>query len=186
MNIYLCGLGNPGQDYQFTRHNIGFLVLDRFAAKMGATFSTKPALSSEVAKKSNLVLMKPTTYMNKSGEAVSKVTSYFGADDIANQLFIIHDDLDIEFGKFKLSRSGPKAHNGLTSIDDYLKTSDYWHVRVGVDDRMGDRSIPGKDYVLQKLSPDKIVEIDTLSMDIYLEIQKKMEEIASWKPTTIT
>ncbi len=115
----IVGLGNPGEKYKNTRHNAGFLVVDEL----------------EKLNLPNVVLFKPQKFMNRSGQEVKKLTKKYPLDK--NELYVVHDDLDIPLGKFKIHKGrGPKIHNGLQSIYDQLGTKDFWHVRVGID---GDR-----------------------------------------------
>jgi PTH1 family peptidyl-tRNA hydrolase len=100
--------------------------------------------------------------MNNSGQAVRALLDFFSISpdqfsaQSADQLYVIHDDLDIELGQFKLQLgTGPKVHNGLDSIYTHLGTKNFWHVRVGVDARQGDRSMPGKNYLLQPFTADQ-------------------------------
>jgi peptidyl-tRNA hydrolase, PTH1 family len=159
----IVGLGNPGEKYKGTRHNIGFLTLDELKTKiinyhvsisnqnLNLNFQINKRLKSEVVKIDNIILAKPITFMNDSGLAVSSLTSYYKihTDDI----YIVHDDLDIRLGDYKFQKGkGPREHNGLLSIYEKLGTSDFWHVRIGVDNRKSHNRVPGEDYVLQKFS----------------------------------
>ena len=108
-----------------------------------------------MAKDQNLILAKPQTFMNGSGEAVCAILNFYNQPDLANleNLYIIHDDLDLELGSYKIQLgTGPKIHNGLASIYQQLKSKNFYHVRIGVDSRNGDRLIPGANYVLQNFS----------------------------------
>ncbi len=157
---YFFGLGNPGDKYQKTRHNAGFMLIDFLAQELFGSnyhFSEQTKLRAQVFKDANLVLAKPVTFMNDSGHAVQAVTAYFKsseADGAAarKNLVVAHDDLDLAMGECKLQFGrGPKTHNGLQSIYQTLKTDQFWHLRIGIDDRQGDRSIPPANYVLAKL-----------------------------------
>lgn len=152
----IVGLGNPGEQYRHTRHNIGFVVVDELVKRMGASqFSLKPKLHAEITKQGETVFLKPTTFMNGSGQAVRAVLEYYTNWQSTalplHNLFVIHDDLDIPLGSYKVQLGiGPKQHNGLLSLYDHLGTEEFWHVRVGVDGRGGDRSMPPDRYVLQQ------------------------------------
>lgn len=152
----LVGLGNPGSEFEKTRHNAGFMVIDAVAEhlKIQTKWQERTKFWSQVAQTENLLLAKPQTFMNDSGKAVQALLHFY---KIANQdLWVIHDDLDLELGKFKIQRgTGPKVHNGLASIYQALGTKDFWHVRVGVDSRQGDRTLPGHVYVLQALKGEE-------------------------------
>lgn len=154
----IVGLGNPEERFVGTRHNVGFFVLDELAKKLGATFENKPNLFSEVAKTDDLLLVKPQTYMNDSGRAVTAVLNFYKLTPA--DLVVVHDDLDLELGSWKQQfGTGPKEHNGLLSIYEQLGTEEFMHVRIGVDGRNGDRSMPGKDYVLQRFSLDELTKL---------------------------
>ncbi len=127
----IIGLGNPGEKYRNNRHNVGHLVADVLLAK------------------------KTNTFMNDSGSFVKKMLISRGLTP--NDLFIIHDDLDIRLGEFKIQKDkGPKLHYGIQSIEKELGTTDFWRVRVGVDNRPPSRkAMEGKDYVLQDFSQEE-------------------------------
>ena len=131
----VVGLGNPGEKYKQTRHNVGWLVVDKLG-KLGLK---------------NVLFFKPDLFMNKSGVVVKKLMKKY-PKVTGEDLYIVYDDLDIKLGEFKLSfGKGPRDHNGLKSIYEQIGTNDFWHVRVGIDNRMNvsfDGS--GEDYVLSK------------------------------------
>jgi PTH1 family peptidyl-tRNA hydrolase len=154
---FLCGLGNPGEKYQKTRHNIGFMALDQLQQDLevqtGQSAEKKSAFSSEVLKFSQLLLFKPQTFMNDSGRAARAAVDYYQKDFSSGQpldnFYVLFDDLDLEIGKYKVQfGKGPKVHNGLLSLYQHLGTDQFWHVRLGVDGRQGSRTIAGQDYVL--------------------------------------
>ncbi|MDA1079789.1 MAG: aminoacyl-tRNA hydrolase [bacterium] len=164
----IVGLGNPGTEYRSTRHSIGHMVVEKIAAELDLSFESAKKTHSQVARgKNDLLLIKPETYMNDSGRAVAAALSYFGSfdwserDQELSELFVVHDDLDIELGEFKLQLgTGPKIHNGLLSLYQHLKTKQFWHVRVGVDGRAGQRTLPGSEYVLQQFLPSEREVVD--------------------------
>lgn len=126
----IIGLGNPKEEHRNNRHNIGHMVADAF-------------LKRNLPK--NLVVKKTSVFMNESGSEVKKLLGGLEPDN----LYIIHDDLDIALGGYKIQKGkGPKLHNGIISIERQLGTPDFWRVRVGVDNRIGDKT-PGEEYVLQ-------------------------------------
>ncbi|PIR61931.1 MAG: aminoacyl-tRNA hydrolase [Candidatus Pacebacteria bacterium CG_4_10_14_0_8_um_filter_43_12] len=161
MNI-IVGLGNPGQEYQQSRHNLGFMVLDQLAKSWQLKFSTFPKAEAEVCRlDQDTLLCKPQTYMNHAGQAVRQLLDFYklwsssAADRQLQpqvpQLLVVHDDLDLALGMVKLQFGiGPKAHNGLLSIYEHLGTKQFWHLRGGVDNRGEQRStIVPSEYVLQ-------------------------------------
>lgn len=133
---FLIGIGNPDEQYQNTRHNVGFMFADYLAQKTGSEgWEFNKKLNSVVTKtklgKNVLVLAKPQTYVNKSGEAVAKLKNFYKVKP--DNIIIAHDDLDIDFGNFKMSfgkNSG--GHKGIESVIKSLKTKNFWRVRFGV------------------------------------------------------
>jgi PTH1 family peptidyl-tRNA hydrolase len=158
----IVGLGNPGSEYDKTRHNIGFEVVDRIASEIGATFEAKggPWQVANTRHKGNtLVLLKPTTYMNLSGQAVSKALRIF--DIVPHDCMVITDDLNLPVGKLRIRKSGSDGgHNGLADIIGRIGTSDFPRMRIGV----GNDFPKGRqaDYVLSPFSTDERVLIDEL------------------------
>ncbi len=158
----VVGLGNPGKEYQSSRHNVGFMVLEALATKVGAPdFQVADKFQAETARAGRETwLVKPQTFMNDSGRAVHSLLTFYKEmpdhDGRFSQVLVVHDDLDIPLGSFKVQMgTGPKIHNGLLSLYQHLGTEQFWHVRVGVDNRGGDRSLPGHEYVLQTFRPDE-------------------------------
>lgn len=163
----VVGLGNPGQQYQSTRHNAGFLAVDVLADRLGLSFAASPKLFSTVAKNQEWLLIKPQTFMNDSGRAVAAALQFFKLTPV--DLTVIHDDLDLALGAFKTQLgTGPKAHNGLLSIYAHLGTEEFTHVRLGIDARADDTTLPPKDYVLQ---PFPAQELAVLRITIDRAIQ---------------
>ncbi len=133
-NILLTvGLGNPDKQHEHARHNLGFMVLDAYADKLGLTFSLDTKFEAAIAHATTppRYFLKPMTYMNNSGRAVVHLTRYYGIDP--KHLLVIHDDLDLPFGDIKLSfDSGAAGHHGVESIIETLHTSAFWRLRIGV------------------------------------------------------
>jgi PTH1 family peptidyl-tRNA hydrolase len=151
----IIGLGNPGSRYRFTRHNIGFMVLEKIAARWEVDLKQKSfdALwnRGKIAG-INVLLAMPQTYMNLSGNSAEKLLAYFKLD-ISN-LIVIHDDLDLPFGTIRLKSGGGDAgHKGLKSIITSLGSADFMRVRMGIG-KPADRT-PVEDYVLQKFNVDE-------------------------------
>jgi peptidyl-tRNA hydrolase, PTH1 family len=171
MNL-VVGLGNPGKEYLATRHNVGWQALDVLVQKLSqlhpewadsASFRSQPKWQAEICQVGSNLLLKPQTFMNNSGQAVQAVLKFYKLDKAKEypNLFVIHDDLDLNLGAWKLHwGTGPKVHNGLQSLYQHLGTKNFWHVRIGVDDRQGDRSMPGSAYVLQSFSGESKKVID--------------------------
>ncbi|EKE13015.1 MAG: Peptidyl-tRNA hydrolase [uncultured bacterium] len=153
----IIGLGNPGIDYTETRHNVGYKVIDEL-------------LKNKFTK--NILARKTNVFMNQSGKFVESQTSKYQAKE--EDLYIVHDDLDIPLGDYKIQfGKGPKDHNGLKSIDDALGTDEYWHVRIGIDNRQGDSRPMGEEYVLQNFSDEEKVIIEKTIK----EVCKKLETL---------
>ncbi|NCN87270.1 MAG: aminoacyl-tRNA hydrolase [Candidatus Pacebacteria bacterium] len=165
----LVGLGNPGNEYLRTRHNAGFIVLDLIAhAFEMPNFAYKKDLFADISKNSHYLMVKPQTYMNDSGKAVRAVLDFYkDAVDapLVDNLLVVHDDLDIPFGEYKLQQAKrPKVHNGLTSIHAYISEENFWYLRIGIDSRQGDRTIPGKAYVLQSFSLEEKEKLERVTI----------------------
>lgn len=149
----VIGLGNPGPAYAGHRHNVGFLVLDVLAGRMGGRFGAHKAraevLEGRLAGR-RAVLAKPRTYMNLSGAAISGLTRYFGVPP--ERLVVVHDELDLPFESLRLKLGGgDNGHNGLRSITASLHTRDYLRVRIGIGRPPG-RQDPA-DFVLHDFAP---------------------------------
>lgn len=164
----IVGLGNKGEIYQNTRHNAGFLVIDKIAEMLGEkrSFTLSKKFEAEILKSKEVILMKPQTYMNNSGRAVRKVLDYYKFE--IDDLIVIHDDLDLKLGQYKIMKGvGPKIHNGLNSVERDLGAKDFLRVRVGVDSRISGNSYgSGADYVLAKMDAAEKEVIEKTSIEI--------------------
>ena len=127
------GLGNPGERYKLTRHNVGFMVLDKLIQKstvQGWDKKFDSFFNKIIIDQKNMILIKPLTFMNISGHAVQKVKNFYGIDP--NNIVIIHDDIDLELGKIKLKKGGGDGgHNGLKSIIKLIG-SEFSRIRIGI------------------------------------------------------
>lgn len=170
----IVGLGNPGKEYENTRHNIGFMVVDNLAIKKNLTFKNKfNGLYTEIIMDNEkIILLKPQKYMNLSGEVIRKYVEFFKID--IKDILIICDDLDMEVGKIRLRYRGSSGgHNGLKNIELNLATSNYKRLKIGI---ANNKLIDTKDYVLGKLSKeeqeiinDSIQKVSSI-MEDYLEL----------------
>ncbi|MBL7036703.1 aminoacyl-tRNA hydrolase [Candidatus Microgenomates bacterium] len=145
----IIGLGNPGKKYKNNRHNVGHMVVDKLVG---------------------VKALKTDGFMNASGIFVEKQVSKYKLH--LEDLFVVFDDLDIKLGEIKIQLGkGPKDHNGLLDIYEKLGTKDFWHVRVGVENRVEDKRIPGEKYVLQDFTDEekKVLE------EVIKQICKKLE-----------
>jgi len=158
----IVGLGNPGIKYEATRHNIGFIVVDHVAMMLKCEFSmTKwdAVISKLVAHETPIILAKPQTYMNLSGSAVKKIIDFYQIE--CNDMLVIHDDADLEFGKIKLKVAGGSAgHNGIQSIMDHTGP-DFSRLRIGIG-REGDNLA---DFVLSRFSGDELGDLEKIIDD---------------------
>ena len=149
----IVGLGNPGNDYVNTRHNIGFMVIDNFAIFCGVSIDKNKfnGLYSEAfVSGEKVILLKPMSFMNLSGEVVAKFANYFKID--SNDILVISDDLDLPFLKYRLRLFGScGGHNGLRNIEKCLGCNDFRRFRIGISN---DKSINTVSYVLGKFSKD--------------------------------
>jgi len=126
--MLIVGLGNPGDDYEKTRHNIGFMVIDELIARHSASKLSSSSFEGELYKFQNHFLLKPLTYMNLSGNSVVKVKNFYKLEDVV----VIHDDLDLPFGALRFKKGGGHGgHNGLKSIDSKIG-KEYIRVRMGI------------------------------------------------------
>ena len=153
----IVGLGNPGKEYEQTRHNMGFMIIDAFALKNHLTINKNKfdGLYTEfIYQNEKVMLLKPQKYINLSGEVIKKYMDFFKIS--LNDLLIINDDLDMPFGKFKIKYKGSSGgHNGLKNIELHLKTQEYKRIKVGISN---DKKMDTKDYVLGKISDKKALE----------------------------
>lgn len=168
----IVGLGNPGKEYENTRHNMGFMAIDRFANKHNVSITKNKfdGLYEELMINSEkVILLKPQRYINLSGEVIKKYVDFYKID--INDILIISDDLDQEIGKYKLKYKGSSGgHNGLKNIELHLKTNEYKRIKIGISNN---KNIDTKDYVLSKIDKDSkevlndIFDKVTLILDDY-------------------
>ncbi|GIW64325.1 MAG: peptidyl-tRNA hydrolase [Patescibacteria group bacterium] len=171
MNIFI-GLGNPEEKYQNNRHNVGHMFIDYLVNQLKnldiKELKEKNNPIAKIYRSENIILAKSLTFMNESGKAIKKILNKFYVPSY--KLYVIHDDLDIPLGKFKIQfANGPKLHNGIKSIEKTLKTKDFWRIRIGVDNRKKENWIDGETYVLQNFSPE---EKNVLTNEVFLKIIK--------------
>ncbi len=154
----IVGLGNPGKDYENTRHNIGFMILDNYLKectwqkKFNAEYTTTSINGEKV------ILVKPMTYMNLSGDAVVEFVNYFKIN--AQDVLVIQDDLDLPFGKYRIkTNSSDGGHNGIKSIINRLGTKSFARLKIGISHNANGDT---KDYVLGKFNKEQINELENL------------------------
>lgn len=181
--ILIVGLGNPGREYEKTRHNVGFMAIDNFAKRNNINIDSKKfnGLYKEIIiNNKKAIILKPLSFMNLSGEVIKKFVDYY---KIKNEnILVINDDLDIELGKFKLKPKGScGGHNGLRNIEHQLKTKDYKRLKIGISKNFG---IDTKEYVLENFKGsefDLLNPIIDLTNDIindffYLDFENLMNK----------
>jgi len=155
----IAGLGNPGEKYSQTRHNIGFLIIDKIIKGLSLSNNiNNPNFKAITTKASNSLYVKPQTFMNLSGESIIAIANYY---DIPNEdIIVIHDDIDIPFGtlRFKIG-GGHGGHNGLRSIDSHIG-KDYIRVRVGVGKPEDKADVAN--YVLSNFSKEELNQLDSI------------------------
>lgn len=158
----IVGLGNPGKEYSNTRHNVGFYLLDSLADTFNVSFD-KTKFSGEytdfIYNNEKVILLKPSKYMNLSGEVVKDFVSFFKID--INDILIVCDDLDTPVGTFRFKNKGSSGgHNGLKNIELHLSTQNFKRFKVGISNN---KSIDTKSYVLGKFSREEKDKLETIS-----------------------
>lgn len=175
----VIGLGNPGEKYKNNRHSVGNLFIDWLSANVGWP--------------KGAMFLKTENFMNDSGESVKRFVEYYKIPVLESgflqpaasgstpriaypDVFIVHDDLDIRLGGYKIQMGvGPKVHYGLQSIERDLKTVDFWRVRIGVDSRDPTNRTPGEDYMLGDFTEEEMKTIVGEFPGIWEELQQKLE-----------
>lgn len=148
----IVGLGNPGEQYTKNRHNVGYMVIDAIA-------------QTQNSKLKSMVFVRTNVFMNESGRAVKKLMSNVKCQ--MSSLYVVHDDLDIPLGKYQIVLGkGPKVHNGVNSIEEALRTSEFWRIRVGVDNRDPESRTPGERYVLEDFTLDEMEIVNKVISEI--------------------
>ena len=155
-HILIAGLGNPGPAYEDTRHNIGFTAIDAIAEQFSfPSFSAKSSslISSKILNSYKITLIKPQTFMNLSGDALSKAIHFYKID--LDNLIVIHDDLDLALAKIKMKIGGGSGgHNGIKSIDQHLGPN-YYRLRIGIGKPGHQKDV--SNFVLDKFAKDEEV-----------------------------
>jgi PTH1 family peptidyl-tRNA hydrolase len=158
----VVGLGNPGSDYEGTRHNLGADVAEVLAGRFGSALrrSRERALVAEARVDGQLVVLAfPQTFMNLSGEAVGRLVRRYGIEGQPERVVVVHDELDLPSGRVKVKAGGGTAgHNGLESVRAHLRSGDFVRVRIGVGKPPGRQE--GADYVLRRPGKAERVELD--------------------------
>lgn len=176
----IIGLGNPGKKYETTRHNAGFMVIDHFWKKNKELFNfsnwqTEKNFQAEIAEgffnNEKVILAKPQTFMNASGNAVQPLMHFYKIPPL--DLIVIHDDLDLEFGKIKVQKDISSAgHNGIKSIIEKLGTQNFWRVRVGIGKKNKAHQGETANFVLNRFSLLEKIKLNKIKEQIIEEVKK--------------
>ena len=174
MRLFIA-LGNPDKEYEYTRHNFGWLAIDALAAKQELNWTKNKASNSLVASflngREKIILAKPLTYMNDSGKAAKALKKYYKLP--TNKIIVIHDDLDLPFGKIRLSKSrGTAGHKGIESIIKNLKSKDFKRIRLGIGPQKG----KSEDFVLKKFNSEEKKKLQEIIDTSYLVIEMMLEK----------
>lgn len=177
----IVGLGNPGKQYELTRHNVGFLCLKTLESKLNLAFKVDTKMQAEIAttmyKGEKCLFVKPLTYMNLSGEAVGKISKYYKVN--LEDILIIYDDMDLPLGNLRLREKGSAGgHNGIKSLIAHLGTDNFKRIRVGIS---GHANIDAKDYVLGHFSKEEQKDLDIIREHVSLAVIEFLDN----KPFTI-
>lgn len=172
----IVGLGNPGKQYENTRHNAGFLAVD-FFLKDHQAITCQGKFNAQICEYHEngikVFFIKPQSFMNLSGEVVQEIASFYKVD-ATQDILVIHDEKDLPFGAIKEAKdSGSAGHNGVQNIIDQIGTKDFSRVRIGVESREENSPLPTDVFVLQPFNTD---ELTTLETKIFPEINKLIEE----------
>lgn len=157
----IVGLGNPGKEYNNTRHNVGFMVIDKLLSKYNITTLKEKfgGLYADISfENEKIIILKPQEYINLSGNVIKRFVDYYKID--ISDILIINDDLDLNIGNFKLKPSGGSAgHNGLKNIEFNLGTNEYKRLKIGISNN---KNIDTKDYVLSKFNSDELKKLNDI------------------------
>jgi PTH1 family peptidyl-tRNA hydrolase len=168
-SVMIVGLGNPGKEYDGTRHNIGFACVDEFVTKNSdmagwvAKSDLKCVMSIGRLGETRVIAIKPTTFMNVSGEAVRAVSDFYKIHQ--NQVIVVHDELDVPFGQIRTRVGGGSAgHNGIKSLIEHI-SEEFGRVRIGIGPKTPEQ-IDSADFVLGKFSKDQQAKLPALRLEV--------------------
>ncbi len=169
----IVGLGNPGKEYENTRHNLGFMFLDYISKRYNVNMSKKnfdSIIGEEKINNQKIVFVKPQTFMNLSGNAVQKVKNWYKVD--ISDILVVFDDIDIQFGeiKYKLNGSGG-THNGVKNIVQMLNSKEFPRIKIGIGGLRHENE-PLVDFVLNKFSNEQLHVLE----DVFVKSEEKMLE----------
>lgn len=163
----IVGLGNPGNQYKKYRHNTGFILLDKLAEGRGLKWKKSSKFESEIAECGDFILVKPQTFMNNSGDAVSKIMNFYKISE--EDLIVVHDDVDLEFGVVKKQKGKNAAgHHGVEDIIEKIGTKEFWRLRVGIG-KPENKQVPVDVWVLQDFKDTELENIKNLSIEDFIK-----------------
>lgn len=180
----IIGLGNPGKKYDATRHNIGFVFIDILQKRWDfPEFELHKKFNAQISRskfqQEDIVLVKPQTFMNLSGESVKKILDFYTLTPLDTA--VIHDDLDIMVGKYKVAYNSSSAgHNGVQNIIDQLGTQEFQRIRIGIGQAREDAlvcRIDAHNFVLEKFSQEEIEKIKSIESLVLEEVKKFSSKI---------
>lgn len=171
----IVALGNPGKEYELTRHNAGWLVLDKLITAENLTVKKSPKLQAEIFDykigRTKVILAKPLTFMNNSGITVSLMMNFYRL--MPKDIIVVHDDKDIPVGEIRVQTNrGPAGHNGIKSIIEQLGTKDFTRVRVGVGPLAKEKIQVISNFVLNKFSKEEFKILDSALANAITEIKR--------------
>ena len=169
----IVGLGNIGKEYEKTRHNIGFIIIDKILSNLNHSQINKPQFKGNLFKSGDFLFLKPSTYMNLSGESVSAVKNFYKIEN--DDIIVIHDDLDLKLGALKFKKGGGAGgHNGLKSLDSHIG-NDYYRIRIGIGrPEEKDKVV---DFVLGKFREEELEKLQ-------LTIENTQKALFDWNDKT--
>ena len=161
----IVGLGNPGKEYENTRHNIGFIIIDHYANSLKWTKDGDTLIASTIINGNKVLIIKPQTFMNLSGNSVSRIANYYKIK--SEDILVIHDDMDLPIMEYRVKfNSSSGGHNGIKSIINCLKTERFAQLKIGIGHN---QDCDTKDFVLGKLSKKEINFIKTTVFNDIIE-----------------
>ena len=178
----IVGLGNPGNEYEKTRHNVGFLVIDRLCRELNVSLDKNKCKANYgiyFNRTDKIIIAKPMTYMNLSGQAVKSLMKYYDLD--VDDVIVVHDDLDLPLGRLRLRKSGSSGgQKGMGNIIDLLGTKDINRIRIGI---ANDKTLDTKDYVLGRFTKEdrEIIDaaVDKAAQAIVYSFDHNFDEVMS-------
>ncbi len=174
--MLLLGLGNPGNEYANTRHNAGFLALDAFANALNESWKTSSQAKAELIETNvngkKLVLVKPQTFMNRSGISARHVVETYKIT--AEEMIVLYDDVDLPFGTIRIRKGGSAGgHNGVKSLFEQLGTQDFWRIRIGIGEKPASYAL--EDYVLSQFTKGEREALEKINEEVVRLLQTILE-----------